>query len=98
MPKTDKMNENIVLRPHTIWDELAESDVLIEYLRHFQDSDINTNIPLRDELYQALYEHSSEEIPEVELYISQRYNTVLQHFLDKVLPIANNITSHKDRI
>jgi hypothetical protein len=78
-----KRNINEIL-PVSMWDKMAESDVLIEYLRKFDDSIINTDVELRDKMINSLYSYSNEIIPEVEQYFAEQYYNSLKVFLDKI--------------
>jgi len=77
-------NRNDEILPFTIWDNLADSDILIEYVRKFDDSIINTNLELKKKIFNSLYSHSSEVLPEVEQYFGEMFYNSLKIFLDKV--------------
>ena len=80
----DKKPNNDAILPHSIWDEMAESDVLIEYVRRFDNSIINTDIELKRKIFNSLYSHSSEVIPEAEEYFAEKYYNSLKVFLDRI--------------
>ncbi|MDR0927008.1 MAG: hypothetical protein LBO69_04500 [Ignavibacteria bacterium] len=84
MKETDLLNEVKEILPLTIWDDLASSDILIEYLRKFTNSNINTNPDLRMNLLGSLYAYSTEIMPEVEEYYGEKYINVLTNFNQKV--------------
>ena len=79
----DKKNQNDEILPFTIWDDLADSDVLIEYVRKFDDSIINTDIELKKKIFNSLYSYSNEVIPEVEQYFGEMFYSSLKIFLDR---------------
>jgi len=76
-------NRNDEILPFTIWDDLADSDVLIDYLRKFDDSIINTDIELKKKIFNSLYSYSSEIIPEVEQHFGEMFYNSLKIFLDR---------------
>ena len=84
MKKKQNFENKKEIQPFTIWDELASSDVLIEYLRKFDDSIINTDVELKKRILFALYSYSNEIIPEVEQYFSEKFHNSLTIFLDRV--------------
>jgi hypothetical protein len=75
--------------PFRIWDEMAETDILIEYMRKFMDSNINTLPRLRSVIFDSLYNYSTEVLPEVEQYYEEKLYLCLKHFLDKVALCQN---------
>jgi len=76
-------NQNDEILPITIWDELADSDVLIEYVRKFEDSVINNDIEVKKKIFNSLYSYSSEIIPELEQYFGEMFHNSLKVFLDR---------------
>jgi len=70
--------------PYRVWDEMAETDILIEYMRKFVDSNINKLPELRSVVYDSLYEYSTEVLPEVEVYFEKKIYFSLKSFLNKI--------------
>ena len=83
----DEINDDIPndeeILPFSIWDDLAYSDLLIEYVRKFDDSIINTDVELKKKIYTSMYSYSTEIIPEVEQYFSEKFYIALKKFLDR---------------
>jgi 2-phosphoglycerate kinase len=79
-------NSNVIKekRPYRVWDEMAETDVLIEYMRKFVDSNINKLPDLRSTVYDSLYKYSPEVLPEVEIFYGKKLYLTLKTFLDKI--------------
>jgi len=78
---------NIILKqniPYRVWDEMAETDILIEYMRKFVDNDINKLPDLRSATYESLYQYSTEVLPEVEVFYGKKLYSSLKLFLDKI--------------
>ena len=87
--KKEKTKLKKEVKPYRVWDALAESDVLIEYMRKFVDSNINTLPELRSDAYESLYTYSTEILPEVEQYYCEKLHLKLKYFLDRVALCQN---------
>ena len=79
------------IKPYSIWDTLAESDILIEYMRRFVNSNINNSPELRSDVYEALYNYSTEILPEVEQYYCEKLYLSMKYFLDRSV-LCQNLT------
>ena len=89
MKKKVSKKEKEEVKPFRVWDELAEMDILIEYMRRFVDSNINTSADLYPTMIEALYANSTEIIPEVEQYYGEKLHFSLNFFLDKIALCQN---------
>ena len=81
-------NKDKIQKPFSVWDEMAETDILIEYMRRFVDSK-DTMPDIYASMMDSLYSYSTEFIPEVEQYYSEKLYTTLKYFLDKVTLCQN---------
>ena len=77
------------IEPFSIWDQMAETDILIEYLRRFVDSNINTSSDLYHSMMESLYSYSNEVIQEVELHYASKLYLTMKYFTDKVILCQN---------
>jgi len=82
-----KILNNIV----TIWDDLAESGLLIDMMHEIllQSEDNEEKTERLKRIYTTLYLKSEEYVPEVEQYFAEMYINHLQHFLDRVQQCKN---------
>ena len=82
----DEVNDEVQndeILPLSIWDALADSDLLIEYVRKFDDSIINVDAGVRKKIFTSMYSYSKEIIPEVEQYFCEKFYISLKIFLDR---------------
>ena len=81
-------------KPHTIWDQLAKTDLLLDYLLKYWDSNLNTNPELHSQLLESLYHYSSEPVEEIEHYFCLKYHNCLYNFLEKISQCRQQIATH----
>jgi hypothetical protein len=86
---TNEINEIINISPATIWDELAEADLLVELIRKFKNKEDTVSAEMLKYLYASLYSYSTEIEPEVEEYFTKKYMKSIQFFLDKTEHFRN---------
>jgi len=82
--KTLNKDTFIPPRPYTIWDELAQIDLLRDYLEKYKDSNLNTDPDLHKHLLESLYRYSDSPIEEVELAFCIELHNNLHNFLEKI--------------
>lgn len=75
--------------PYTVWDEMAETDILIEYMRKYMDSGMSIDSKLKKSIFESLYSYSTEPIFEVEQYFAEKYYNSLTIFLERIKPCRN---------
>jgi hypothetical protein len=80
----DNINEIESSEPFTVWDDLAKSDVLIEYVHKFKDSNINNSPELNSTVLKSIYSYSNEVAVEVERFYCEKYYLCLKKFLDRI--------------
>lgn len=78
-------------KPFTIWDDLAQSNVLIEYVRRFNNSNINKLPELQETVLDSIYNYSTEVAVEVESFYCKKYYLSLKNFLEKTQSCRQNL-------
>lgn len=84
-PRNTEINENPLehIEPFTIWDELAQTDILVDYMHKYEDSNINQSPELNATVLKSIYSYSTEPATEVEIFYGEKYYLCLKKFLDK---------------
>jgi len=79
-----KTTDKIALEPKTIWDELANYSLLIDYMNNFLEDKTSSDPELKAKMFDSIYQHYDKVCPEAEIYFAEKYIDSIQYFLDKV--------------
>lgn len=82
MEKT--INKPKIQLPETVWDELAEYDLLMEYIEEFLADKLETNTELKSIMYEAIYQNYKSVCPQAEIYYANKFIDSIQFFLDGI--------------